>query len=76
MALLFNIDGTDEADRLARHVRERRKGLGMTQEQLAQLAGLDPTHIRSIEAGEANPTLMVLCRLGHILGISASDLLR
>ncbi|WCP16023.1 hypothetical protein sphantq_04517 (plasmid) [Sphingobium sp. AntQ-1] len=67
---------TREAEVLARHVRERRKGLGMTQEQLGHLTGLDPTYICGIEAAEANPTLMVICRLGRILGLPASDLLR
>lgn len=76
MALILNFDETKETETLARHVRERRRGLGMTPEQLAQLAGLDVSYIGSIESGQANPTLLVLSRLAKILGLSVADLLR
>ena len=75
-APVFDFHETREKHVLARRVRERRKGLGITQEQLGKLTGLDRTYICSIEAGEANPTLMVICRLVRILGMPASDLLR
>lgn len=67
---------TNETDILARAVRERRKSLGMTQGQLARLAGLDLSYVNDIEQARANPTLTVLIRLSRVLSISVSDLLR
>lgn len=75
MTHAFQFHEASEAAILARRVRERRKGLGITQEQLGQLTGLDRTYITSIEEAAANPTLIVICRLGKILGLSAADLL-
>lgn len=76
ISFMLDHDETNEANILARAVCERRRGLGMTREQLARLAGLGCSHVDDIEQAKANPTLAVLIRLSRVLGISVSDLLR
>ncbi|MBX9687919.1 MAG: helix-turn-helix transcriptional regulator [Candidatus Obscuribacterales bacterium] len=57
-------------------VHLRRGQLGISQEELAQRAGLHRTYISDIERGARNPTLKTLSRLAVALEISASKLLR
>ena len=40
---------------LGRNVRQRREARALTQEKLAEKAGLDPTYISGIERGLRNP---------------------
>lgn len=46
-----------------------------TQEQLAEKAGITPTHLKHIESGHRNPSLEVLYRLARILHMSLDDLI-
>ncbi|HZU63177.1 MAG TPA: helix-turn-helix transcriptional regulator [Novosphingobium sp.] len=48
---------------LGRRIRAQRKRVGLTQEQLALIAGVDRSYCGSIERGERNITFTVLCRL-------------
>ena len=48
---------------LGNRVREIRKSLGMTQENLAAKAELDRSYIGGIERGERNVSFLTLCRL-------------
>ncbi|MDR3427873.1 helix-turn-helix transcriptional regulator [Silvimonas sp.] len=48
---------------LGRRIRAQRKAAGLTQEQLALVAGLDRSYCGSVERGERNITFTVLCRL-------------
>lgn len=57
-------------------VHQRRGQLGISQEELAQRAGLHRTYISDIERGARNPTLKTLSRLAVALEISASKLIR
>ena len=57
-------------------VHNRRGQLGISQEELAQRAGLHRTYISDIERGARNPTLKTLSRLAVALEISASKLIR
>jgi transcriptional regulator with XRE-family HTH domain len=52
---------------LARSVKLRRKELGLSQEELADLAEIDRTYASQIERGVANPSLEVLFRLARSL---------
>jgi transcriptional regulator with XRE-family HTH domain len=56
------------------HVRRLRRERGLTQESLAERAGLSSDAIRKIERGQMSPTLKTLRRLCHGLGISLSAL--
>lgn len=57
-------------------VHTRRGQLGISQEELAQRAGLHRTYISDIERGARNPTLKTLSRLAVALEISASKLIK
>ncbi|MEU8920121.1 helix-turn-helix transcriptional regulator [Kitasatospora sp. NPDC048545] len=57
----------DPADSLARAVRDRRTALGLTLADLSTRSGLPETHLRTIEAGHAMPTLALLTVLSRAL---------
>lgn len=56
------------------NVRKRREYLGMTQESLAEAAGLDRSYIGGIERGERNPALAAILRLAEALRIAPGAL--
>jgi transcriptional regulator with XRE-family HTH domain len=60
---------------LARSVKLRRKELGLSQEELADLAEIDRTYASQIERGIANPSLEVLHRIASSLDTDVSELL-
>ncbi len=49
------------------NVRRFREVLGMTQENLAEAAGLDRSYIGGVERGERNPTLIAILQLARAL---------
>ncbi len=51
-------------------IRELREHLGMTQQELAQKAGLSRKTIWSLETGNTLPNLAVLLSLAVILGVT------
>lgn len=55
------------------HVLRRRRKL--SQEDLAQRAGLHRTYIGGVERGEINPTLVNVVRIGQALEVDATELL-
>lgn len=55
-----------------RYVRERR---GLTQAQIARLAGLPRSTLGQLETGASNPTLEVLARVASALRLSIEELL-
>lgn len=57
-------------------VRRRRAALGLSQEALAERAGLHRTYIGGIERGERNVTLRVAAKLARALTTSFADLVR
>lgn len=58
--------------RRVRHLREER---GLSQEKLAELAGLHRTIIGRFERGELNPTITSVAKIAKALGVSASELM-
>ena len=56
-------------------LRARRAVLGLSQESLAERAGLDRTYVGGLERGERNPTLQVIWLLAESLEVPASELL-
>jgi transcriptional regulator with XRE-family HTH domain len=61
---------------LGRAIRLRREEIGLTQEALADDASLDPTSIRGLERGVANPTWDVVDRVARALGLAIHELAR
>lgn len=57
-------------------IKERRKELGLTQEELAKASGLHRTYIAGIEAGKRNISLKNLEKLAKALRVSPDDLLK
>ncbi len=55
-------------------VRELRKLLGLSQERLGQVAGLDRTYVGSVERGERNISLDNIWVLADALGVHPRDL--
>lgn len=61
--------------KLGSAIRDQRKELGLSQEALADAAGIDRAHMGKIERGERNVTLLNVIRVAVALGIPASVLL-
>lgn len=59
----------------ARNVRSIRLGRRLSQEALADLAGLHRTYVGSVERGERNVSIDNIERLSQALGVSPSSLL-
>src|SRR4051794_7555841 len=55
-------------------IRRRRADLGMSQGDLARVAGVDARQIRRYEAGEQQPLLSVAIAIADALGISVTEL--
>jgi len=54
-------------------IRARRLELGLTQVQLAKLAGVTQAYIAKIEAGTADPTVSILEKILETLEKTASE---
>lgn len=52
---------------LGTRIRARRKEIGLSQERLALVVGMDRSYVGGIERGERNITFLVLCRLCETL---------
>jgi ribosome-binding protein aMBF1 (putative translation factor) len=62
--------------RLAQHLRAERAARGLSQEQLADLAGLHRTYVGSVEREERNVSLDNIERLAAALGLDISALMQ
>ena len=59
---------------LGLNVRRQREATELTQEKLAEKAGLDPTYISGIERGLRNPGIKNVAKLAKALGLTTSEL--
>jgi len=55
-------------------IRETRKQLGVSQEQLALECGLDRTYISGIERGTRNPSLTNILKIAAALRVTPAEL--
>lgn len=51
-------------------IKERRQTLKITQEYIANVLDVNPSHISNIECGRANPSLTALVKIANILECS------
>jgi len=56
-------------------IRSRRKSAGLSQEALADNAGIDRSHMGKIERGERNVSILNLSRVAAALHVLPSELL-
>jgi transcriptional regulator with XRE-family HTH domain len=59
---------------LGLNVRRQREAQDLTQEALAEKAGLDQTYISGIERGVRNPGIKNVARVARALGIPTAEL--
>lgn len=62
-------------DRLALHLRARRKAVGLSQEVLADMAGLHRTYVGGIERGERNVSIDNIEKLARALDADIAELM-
>lgn len=68
--------GVKQAKEFGRRVQRRRAEMKpfVSQEHLAELAGVHRTYIGHVERGEVNPTLWNVIRIAAALDVDPSDL--
>lgn len=66
-------EARDEAARIAAFVAQRRRELGVTQHDLAELAGVSPRSVSAIEAGKPTTRLDILIPVLKALGIDLAE---
>lgn len=59
---------------LGHNLARLRLQAGLSQDQLAEKADLDRTHLSGIERGVRNPGIKVVIRLARALGVSVDQL--
>ena len=60
---------------LAENIRRVRTSQGISQERLAELAGMHRTYVSQLEREKCNPTLDSLVHLAAVLGVQPAELL-
>ena len=65
---------TTVLEELGNRIREKRKALGWTQEELAAKANIDRSYIGGVERGERNLTFTMLCEICSALGCDVAGL--
>ena len=60
---------------LSERLKEVRKNKRMTQQELAEKAGLHLTYVGHLELGKYHPTVYVMWKIAKALGVSTKNLL-
>ncbi|MBV8977223.1 MAG: helix-turn-helix transcriptional regulator [Alphaproteobacteria bacterium] len=66
----------DDLLALGREIRRHRNAKGLSQEKLAELAGLNRNYIGFVERAERSPRVVTVFRIARALGVHPADLLR
>jgi transcriptional regulator with XRE-family HTH domain len=61
---------------MAKNLRRKRRDHQMTQEELAERAGLSARYVGAIELGDVSASVTVLGRIAEALGVEPGELLR
>ena len=67
------VNETDVLNNIGKIIIQRRKELGITQEDLAYSANVDRTYIGSIENGKQNISISILCKIANVLNLNMKD---
>ncbi len=62
--------------KFGKKLRKIRKSKGVTQEKLAEKAGMDFSYLNLIEGGKRNPTLKIIAKIARVLGIRLDELMK
>ena len=54
---------------LIKRLKDRREQLGVTQEQLSELAAVALRTVKELDSGKGNPTVSTLIKLADVLGM-------
>jgi transcriptional regulator with XRE-family HTH domain len=68
------VSGSETSKQFGAAVRKRRLAVGLSQESLAERAGIHPVYVSMVERGTRNPTVDVAFRIAHALRISLARL--
>ncbi len=60
----------NDIERLAARIRDRRRSLDLTQDQLADLAGCSQRFVRAVESGKPGVRLEKVLDLVRVLGLA------
>lgn len=60
---------------IGQRIRTCRLRKSLTQEQLAELSGVSPTHMSNIETGTTHVSLTAIVSIANALNVTADDLL-
>ena len=71
---MLNIEDKDYLKIFAHKVRPIREQQGLSQEKLAERAGLHRTYIGMVERLERNPSLVCIYKIANGLGVHVSQL--
>lgn len=70
-----NQDTNQDLRKLGASIRARRLEMRLSQEALADMAGIDRSHMGKIERGERNVTFLNIAKISHALELVPSQLL-
>lgn len=70
----FKSDDKGVLTKLGRSIRAAREERGISQEALADAAGMDRSHMGRIERGERNVSVLNVARVAEALGVSIASL--
>ena len=62
-------------DIFGKNIKAAREMKGLSQEELAELAGFDRTYISLIERGKRNLSLLNICKFAKAFGIQPHELI-
>lgn len=63
------------ANHLSQRLKEVRKNKRLTQQELADKAGLHLTYVGHLELGKYHPTVFVMWKIAKVLGVSIDKLI-
>ncbi|MCU1524738.1 MAG: hypothetical protein JWO18_1632 [Microbacteriaceae bacterium] len=66
---------SDAARILGERIRDRRNKLALSQEEIANLAGMNVSNYGKIERGLGNPNFHTLVRIASVLGVDPGTLI-
>ena len=64
----------DIKEQLGKRIKYLRNQLGVSQEELADKAGIDRTYITSVECGKRNVSIVNIEKIANALGVTLSKL--